>query len=1139
MTGLMLLATLLLGTVAVREDFSVADPRGGSYAIDIERHSTLTHCHGWIKNGEYLIPVEGNRHFVAAPPVSDFELETDYSIDLFRLNFTLGYKIFFRWDREADRGDLLEIFWDKTRMLRFVLNGRTVFVRQDADPLPLERQHLKLSVDGAKGVVETLGAHVEFGLTDAARKGSVGVDLTTNESEKLRLHDLSLTSPENPATSRVGTWKFVLAKTQGFVENAVYDVTIDRYAESREALVTCALSGTLPDRKPRQASGGREWSRMSQRWDSPYLRLTAADGTERKLYLWNGVRAISDPFAANRSKKKSAPLVWPCMKTFVIRDLPDDFSLAAGYEHALTHPNRFAANGPYEQIRQKDGTLVYEGDAVRKGFVAFAAKSPETKRIVAELPADLPEREKALKHAREQHYFRMSEPVEFVLSAVWRSADYEPGEIVIRPRLESVFGRSVGVAVGTLSSGDEPLAAGLVRRIVRCRLVANPGIGVWHLETELNAGAGPMRTERTIFEVLPEQDGGPCPPLVSGLPTFVSMPNEIRDLEESAFDPWSDLGGISHYYAIDQRYPKVGMRLKVWEADHFYSRKWFTTALERNTDDLDPESPANQEMFRHVDYLGFYPPGKPREGRFDLTLAHFYIKEQFAILKDYLMDRKWPLKLITPERLAICEKEQKGITTEELEELFTAAWEDFRAYAKTRIDAYTQQHVDRLLSANPKLARASYGPMPIYTATYRTAYDLEKNAHPIECDPRIAANGSFFLLEDYHYSCDYPLCRPAYFLAGYRMLYPQARRIFPEIYYKGWGRCEDGAVYQAHPDGYCDLAATHQRRIAYQYVYGTCWFADGRPSYWTDYGFHARTPQKHEMDQFVYAWGRAMENKPVRPLKSPYVMVDPEAFRRHGDTFSSNGSYALEGPGFHDVRPDIFNTAEEDVSWAYEECVARGYVNPVVTRMSELDLIDADRAEFVILPPIVKGTPQGVLDAVRRAHRRGVNLLGFESVAGLEDLFGLDSRSGEFVTNRTEWGRTAFVNCQPTLIGRSDFLTRYQRGRATLSKRMEDGLAAAFAFLAPSPSVKTERGDILAAESGSGDIVVVLSDSSPLYGDTDEYPATFRFTVSSPDIGNCRIEADAPYSVVSRSADRIELRTRTGKDTALFFVFRR
>ena len=85
--------------------------------------------------------------------------------------------------------------------------------------------------------------------------------------------------------------------------------------------------------------------------------------------------------------------------------------------------------------------------------------------------------------------------------------------------------------------------------------------------------------------------------------------------------------------------------------------------------------------------------------------------------------------------------------------------------------------------------------------------------------------------------------------------------------------------------------------------------------------------------------------------------------------------------------------------------------------------------------------------------------------------------------------------------------------------------------------MRTERGEIFATRTASGAIAVVLSETSPLYGDTDEYPATFRFTVGAPGIGERTIEADAPYSVVSRSRDSVTLRTRTDKDTALFFRF--
>ena len=57
--------------------------------------------------------------------------------------------------------------------------------------------------------------------------------------------------------------------------------------------------------------------------------------------------------------------------------------------------------------------------------------------------------------------------------------------------------------------------------------------------------------------------------------------------------------------------------------------------------------------------------------------------------------------------------------------------------------------------------------------------------------------------------------------------------------------------------------------------------------------------------------------------------------------------------------------------------------------LDDVDALTPDRAEFVMLPPIVAGTPPATLEAIRRLHARGVNLLCFESCAGLEDLFGV------------------------------------------------------------------------------------------------------------------------------------------------------
>ena len=214
------------------EDFSVADERGGSYGFDIWRNSTLSHLHGWIEGGRYRIPVDGNRHFIAAPKLGDFRLDLDYALVPFRrLDLTLGYVVYFRYDRVADRGHRLAIFYDSKFNLRFELDGRELLVRNDGKLPKLDALKLAMEVNGSHGFAETLGARVEFDLPDGApAKGEVGFDLTTNESVKMLLSRYRLSSPEDPPTTPVGSWRFELERSQGFVTPPVYEVTADRYA---------------------------------------------------------------------------------------------------------------------------------------------------------------------------------------------------------------------------------------------------------------------------------------------------------------------------------------------------------------------------------------------------------------------------------------------------------------------------------------------------------------------------------------------------------------------------------------------------------------------------------------------------------------------------------------------------------------------------------------------------------------------------------------------------------------------------------------------------------------------------------------------------------------------------------------------
>ncbi len=262
----------------------------------------------------------------------------------------------------------------------------------------------------------------------------------------------------------------------------------------------------------------------------------------------------------------------------------------------------------------------------------------------------------------------------------------------------------------------------------------------------------------------------------------------------------------------------------------------------------------------------------------------------------------------------------------------------------------------------------------------------------------------------------------------------------------------------------------------------------------------------------------------------------------------------------------------------YEQALASGYSTPVATTFADIDSFDAANAEFAILPPIVEGTPQTVIDAIRALHARGVPLLAFEQVVGLEDLFGVRraperqiGRVGDesftnamakarYVADGAETllyaaesseapadiplvlaradanGRAVLVNAPPTSIRRSSFREGDHSGQESLCEALKAAMREVFAFLAPEPAVHAERGMVFAATIAKGDLAVVLSNEPPFYKDPTHYPMPLRLVLRLPGIERAEIEADAAYSVVSRVPGRLVLRTSLERDSASFFV---
>ena len=1179
------------------EDFSIRDERDKSYHIDIEKNTALSNEHARIMaDGKYHVTLNGNKHFLNTPELRDFKLETEFSMLIHNCEFGCGFVYYFRHDRRSGRGHSLACAWNKDALMRIELDGKSVYTKQYKEIPKFASEKTVLALKGNKLFFEYNGEKHEFNCADTAtlpKQGEIGFDLLFSPGSSMTVSRITIDSDDNVAKKQLyKSFDFVLKKVQGFSEPLKYKINLHKFANGSVEL-EYVMDGTIRGRGKRLESGGGEWCHEIDKLTRPYIRIESEGREFRNILLVNELMILMDQVEQRLCGKFFPYIAWPLKRNMYFRAFPEQFTIAAGYEHACHDPWRLVENGPYEMIKDQDGRTLYVGSSLRRDAVGIACKSPADKLITKRIPKEIVDYEHALQHAREQHYFFESEAVDFVIELTYRKAAYAPDEFKCEFSFGDPFGRDLKKSIGACAvTGikEKENDSWIGRRAFRVKMKKNPGCGVYHLNLKVSNGFKDIYNDFTVFEVLSNDPNGPCPPLASGLPFMLAMPNEVKYLEEDPFNPYGDFGEGGHYYCAVNRYPIVAGKLKIWELLRVYRRKWFLMLTRRNTGNTSVDSPENRALLKNCDLVDCHD--EYHLGRYDLYSKTWYKGYIMEVLIKFVREKRQNFKVIKLadlEKLFAAGKEEgvknpwadrNCLSKEQLTDLFNTCWDDWTAYFHDKVKVDTQKFVEKLLAINPRIARGSYGPYALYVTHYKSPYTLKYAGYDVERDPRVRKNGGFYFMEDYHYSCDYPLTRSSYFTAGYNMYFPFGRKLYPEIYYGGWAGCNDGAVYQAHPPyGLYSLSDHHQRRIVYQFTYGSPQFKNGKYQYWEDYGFHVRNPNKSTLKEFLHAWGNLIDNKPKRQLKSAFLMLDLEQIGRHGDYMEDQYSYKV-GEFFE--WTDINNTAEEALGYTYETMCSAGCNTPVLSAFADLDNITPDMAEMIILPPIVKSTPQKYIDAIRRAHARGINLLCFEYACGLENLFGISERKGGAVkvvdiqgevfehklafarydnnggkillsgaaeirgnqtipiviTNTTKYGKTAFINIPPTLVKRESYRAKLGHGQDSISAAMKNAMREVFIALCAAPAVHTERGTINAAYSVNDDLVVVVGDDSPIYGDTTIYPVSFRFKVSAPGIGKAAIESDAQYAVVSKTKDSIIIRTETEKDSALFFKFK-
>ncbi|MBP5182618.1 MAG: hypothetical protein J6331_06285, partial [Lentisphaeria bacterium] len=532
------------------EDFEVKDELNHSYGIDIENHSNYTHGHAQIfERGKYHLTLNGNKHFLNTPPVRDFSLKMDLTIYTHLVNFGYGFIFYFRYDRKTGKGHELHLHFDGNHELDVLLDGKSLGRRAFGKLPPMENMTLSLSVQGKTAEITAFGKSYKgtFEEKGFPEKGETGFDLEFAPGGEAVITSIRMDSPDTLRKKLLGKkLEFVLSQVQGMTEPARYEVSLYSYGGGYVEL-DCTLAGTVRNRPERVDNGGKGWCYESESLTDPYVRVESNGEEVLNVYFFNGRYYIFDQALKKPEFRAIMASEIPRRMRVVCRDFPEEYTVAAGYGHETHGPWCFVENGPWEQIRDRNGRFLYEGPSLRRNLTGLKVFSPEDKMLVKRIPSGIPMHEEAIRHAKEQHYFYDDEKVDFTVGFYFRKKFYTAEELKFQCEVQDPFERAVPGIVTKVKEGKLPAGQEAPEYFGSCawRITLNKCLksGIYHLKMKVTSGETILFDDWEVFEILPEDPNAVPPPVASGLPFLLSMNNEIFNLESDAFDPLSGWGG--------------------------------------------------------------------------------------------------------------------------------------------------------------------------------------------------------------------------------------------------------------------------------------------------------------------------------------------------------------------------------------------------------------------------------------------------------------------------------------------------------------------------------------------------------------------------------------------------------------------
>lgn len=1142
-------------------DFNSCDERGRACGWTVLSNSDLPGEHRAWKPHNYIITAPGNRHLPNLPELGGFSLETVFAVND-RIARHPELRIFFFYDAFLRCGSFVSCRIEDGRIVASsgTESGHVLTtVAEKSAPFDTGGHSPWRIVLEVKNGLARLRAEngPEFIFPVPQKTGRIAID-RGDFPGPMELRELKIVTDDPIAEREILEPAEIVFPPgiNGFHTPLRYKTRIVQFGKT--ARLDLEISGS--DVENPDVPWFPYHGLMIDLLTAPYVRLGKSrlyPGGQETLVLAKPNPERQNYFYDALHRKPE----WPLRATFFLSETPDISTIGFGYEHCeiRTHAKHLRG-GPNEIIYDfKSGKTLYAGHAPRPDTVWLELHSQPDKRLLKEIPKTDPRHEAALAFVRRNHFFMESEPCRFTARLRFGGHSFSAADFSLTCVLENAVTETIEAlqpepfkTAPNARLDFTELSAGLPRRVLPP--------GVYHLKLEMAMAGAIAITQRHAFEVIPADPDAPAPPLISGLPFLFTMPTEVKGLEQDQFEPYLDAENpVAHYLSATTHYPEVGRRHKIYDTLKIYRRKWFLWLTDRVSEHPDLEQ--NKDLVGKCDFL--YPPDPVKNSYApEMWKPASFQGAILGMLTEFLRDNLLPEQagdVLTVKLLEELAAEPAPFPEKAIDELVTRYWRKWLVYFNARLHGEETALREKLKTLNPNLKRAAYGPMNCYASRGKMSYVRKYRGADMK------VYDGFYVFEDYPFSCKYNIHHGPLMLASFKMAEP-AINIYPEIYAPSINGCPDGAVAYAWPPFGCTMHAPEsERKRIFEYAFAAAWFDNGKFNYWKDYGFHARGLSRERFAVLLDAWKFIRNAPPAKPLRGTAYVYSDILCENHPSF------YEYSQPGGHPWG-DIFNTAEETIPFAWEIAREDGQQSGFLCSLESLHQLAPEDAGLLVLPPL-RGVNRDRIDAIRELHRHGVNLLAFETVDGLEDLFGVEPLdepapvytmrvnadladnplssltglkeqtahplckahyraakasvllAGEapvLLTNRTACGRTALFNIPPTVVRRDSFYERAGYGRASISELINQSAALIQRELG-SPAVTTSAGKIVAFEDINGNTrVIAEEDAFPNEGG----PIAPLVTIHLPDIEPGKLVCDKPFKLLRATQGSVSLRLR-------------